>query len=265
MYYDDPYADADEQRRRKPAPAKWAGAAAVCAALAAGAWFFQTQAAGSGHDASDTDAAVIDVSENLRHSIMRKSYAPAVAQFAAEASDAGKQRLCVAVGGRRYLAGPDQCPDITGFGGGPIGAARTREWATNLEQQVDALGGKRNFLAGGSSIFEMVAEVGRQLGRGSRLLVLSDGYQNSPAIGSFTEGKLKFDDAGRAAILKRLKRAELTPDLTGVTVLVPFPFTHGDEPDHQTPARKAAIEQVWREWAQQTGATLKWGAEARRG
>lgn len=212
-------------------------------------------------DPPKTDAVILDVSESVRATVMTDFYAPASTKFAEAAMERGTERLCVAYGGGQVIAGPDKCMPIERGGSGPKAKAETAELLRSFNGGIAAIGSQRSSLAGGSAVLEMLAAIAPALESGSRVLVASDMIQNSAGVGDFAAGKLRFDDAGRAEILSRLETQKLLPDLDGVTVITPFPLTHGNVPSNLDERRKGEIHQVWDEWADATGATLLWGGE----
>ncbi|MDQ8043073.1 MAG: hypothetical protein AAGC46_00285 [Solirubrobacteraceae bacterium] len=218
-------------------------------------------ASGSPHSGPPTDAAVLDVSESVRGSVMASVYAPAATAFAKASLDRGTKRLCVAYGGKDVIAGADKCMVLDAGDGGPADAARAAQSLKAFDAGIAAIGAQRSSLAGGSAILEMIAAVAPTLHAGSRLLVVSDMVENSPEVGDFAAGRLQFDDRGRAQLLARLRKLALVPSLHGVTVIAPFPLMHGNVPSNLDARRQAEIREVWEAWAAATGATLVWNGQ----
>lgn len=104
---------------------------------------------------------------------------------------------------------------------------------------------------GGSAIAEATVQCARVLRSGDRLLLLTDGIQNSPLTGDFHTADLA--GAGIERLLDELAGADLLPDLAGVSVEAPLLIAHrggttisGD--------RQQQIVNFWRAWARRTGA-----------
>jgi hypothetical protein len=104
---------------------------------------------------------------------------------------------------------------------------------------------------GASAIAEAGLQCADVLDPGDRLVVLSDGIQNSPFTGDFHD--VDLSDPGIARLLERLGKNHLLPDLEGVRVALPLLIQHAGGTTIDA-GRQQQIGRFWDAWVERTGA-----------
>jgi hypothetical protein len=112
---------------------------------------------------------------------------------------------------------------------------------------------------GASQLVEAIALIAPVTKPGDELLILSDMVQSSSLTGDFTKPTTEMDAAGIDRILATLTQSALLPDLTGRTIVAPYPHQYGTRVSTMTARRRVAIKTFWTTYAERTHAALRYG------
>ena len=239
-----------KRRQTPPLPLLAAGTVAVVALL-----LFFTRGGDSPLPAPG-GCAVADVSGSTRD--IRDTYAEAFRTFAGGIGTTGSGKVCLIVAAGDPIAeglpqfadvGPDadhkDSPDLA-----PVDIKRKVDAAT---ADVSAQLAHPKVGVSGSALLEGASVAAKGLKPGDKLLWLTDGVQNSPAVGDFTQ--IDLSDEAIARLLNDLQRKHLLPSLTGVEVQMPFLLYHPGGMRMRV-ERQQQIQKFWQAWATRVGAHL---------
>jgi hypothetical protein len=202
---------------------------------------------------------ILDVSASAKDEY-NAVYAGGFERFA---SKMGLQRsgdICFAVAANALSGGPATWGNFSPLDAGDPnrapGQVRSKVAAalTQLNQVVKHPAVKRN----GSELVEAIAIASHGLGPGDEILLLSDSIQVSSLTGDFTRKRTDLTDAGIQRLLGKIDEAHLLPNLTGITLRIPFGL-YSVTPLHMNARRQAAVQRFWSAYAARTHATLAWG------
>lgn len=209
--------------------------------------------------ARSADSCVI---ADLSHSTVaaRPRYVGAFRDFAQRAGNEHSGDLCLILAGRDPLAespplwtsvAPQSDRDALKA---PVEIrTRVESAVTDFESYLDNPPIEGNE----SALVEAAVAAGRVLEEGDELLLLSDGYQNSPATGRIK--KLDLTTAKIELILDRLEASGLLADLRGVEISYPLMLFHPG--GTEVGASAIRVRQFWDAWIARTGADLISGVE----
>jgi hypothetical protein len=196
---------------------------------------------------------VADVSGSTRQA--RPLYVSAFSKFATDIGLHGSGALClILAAGDPQAEGVPMTTSVAPTHRNPIYAPREVAAAVSTaSRQFSELLAHPPVKRAGSAIAESAAVAARGLHRGDHLLLATDGIQSSDLLGDFHRVDLSPD--GIRALLTKLSRAGLMPNLEGVTVSMPLLLIHPGGTSMST-AREARVRRFWEVWANHAGATL---------
>lgn len=239
------------RRQRRQRLAIGAGVLALVLVCGLGAVLFF--ALGADHKAAG--CVIADVSESTEEA--RPRYVGAFRDFATEIGTEGSGKLCLVVAAAHPLTEGTPVPAYVGPDPGDAGKAGARGQVEEHTQVVTAqfshLLSHPSVDEKGSALVEAATEAANVLEPGDRLLFLSDGLQWSRLVGHLQD--MELDPVTIGALMEKLRRLGLLPDLKGVRVEFPFLLLHpgglpGDE------SEVLGIQEFWKTWAHETGAEI---------
>jgi hypothetical protein len=200
---------------------------------------------------------IVDVSNSARDELTR-TYEPDFAEFVQRLARKGSGQVCFALAGRQVAGGTSAWATFTPQH--PQDALRAplevRQQVQAAVDQLDAAAESPTISRHGSALLEALYQVSTApLRSGDEVLMLSDGVQFTDLVGSFGARATDMSPAGIDAMLDRLSRADLLPDLQGVTVRIPH-LLYSDPPLNMGPARQAAVRRFWGAYGERTGARM---------
>jgi hypothetical protein len=240
---------AAKRRRRQFQILLGAGAAVAILAVVMVAL---TSGAGAG---KSSGCAILDVSESTEDA--RASYTEKFAEFATEIGNDGSGNVCVILAAADPLA--EAVPVSNSVAPDPKNVG-TPDAPIEIEEKVEAMtAGVADLLEDpgiddrGSGLVEAANVAAKHLQAGDRLVYLSDGLQWSKSVGHLMQ--MDLSTAGIAALIRRLDREGMLPDLRGVQVDFPLMLFH---PEGFTGdlAQENRVPVFWEAWAAATHANL---------
>lgn len=200
--------------------------------------------------------AVGDVSGSTRD--VRDTYTDAFRAFATRIGTTGNGKVCLIVAAGDPIAegvprfaevGPDadheDSPDLA-----PVDVKRKVDVAT---ADVASALAHPEVGVGGSALVEAASVAAQVLKPGDKLLWLTDGVQNSPAVGDFTQ--IDLSDAAITRLLDDLASKDLLPSMAGIEVQMPFLLYHPGGMRMRV-ERQQQVKGFWDAWADRVGAKL---------
>lgn len=189
---------------------------------------------------------------------VRDQYIDAFRQFATDIGQNGSGKVCLIVAAGDPIAeglprwanvGPKKedkdSPDLAPVEIKQNVDAATRDVAQELNHPTAGVRG--------SALVEAASVAARLLKPGDKFLWLTDGVQNSPAVGNFQT--IDLSDAAIAKLLTHLGDQNLLPSMSGVEVDMPFLLYHPGGMSMNI-ARQQQVQRFWNAWASRVGATL---------
>jgi hypothetical protein len=202
----------------------------------------------SGSETKASGCAILDVSESTRD--VRAAYTEEFNRFATEIGNDGTGNVCYVLAAADPLAKAVATTRSVGPAPGSVGKpdapGEIEEAVLEETREVAGLLENPGIDERGSGLVEAANIVAKQLGPGDRIVFLSDGLQWSRSVGHLI--KMDLSPEGIEALIARLRRRGLIPDLRGVEVEFPLMLFHPEGLDADA-AQENRIPAFWEAWA----------------
>lgn len=201
--------------------------------------------------------ALADVSRSTED--VRGEYVDEFKRFATDIGTHGAGRVCLVVAAGDPLAESnviwaDVGPTAEHRNSPDFAPGEIKQNVDAATEDVEKLLANPPVSKGGSALIEAGLVAGQVLKPGDVLLWLSDGVQNSRAVGNFH--RLDLSDAGIQRLLEELEQQGLLADLEGVHVEIPLLLYHPGGMN-MSAERQVQIRRFWEAWAERCGAILR--------